>query len=199
MRCRKDFWKSMFESSPGFTLIELLIVIAIILILISIALPNFLDAQARAKVTKCEGDMKAMDDAIMSYYLDWKKFFGPFEIKRLTTPTPYIKQLPLDPFGPLVTTDQGYQTVLGYYGSPIKRLYIYHGPPTFDNHPGMKRLGIKWVLTGLGPDSGWFDNTGYNSNRYPRYNPTNGSRSRGNIERVGPGQIPQDKYRLFWD
>lgn len=39
----------------GFTLIELLIVIAIILILIAIALPNFLDAQARAKVTKTEG------------------------------------------------------------------------------------------------------------------------------------------------
>lgn len=182
----------------AFTLIELLIVIAIILILISIALPNFLDAQARAKVTKTEGDMKAMDDAIMSYYLEWKKFFGPWEIKRLTTPNAYIKTLPVDPFGPINRDDAGYSSVLTAYGSPIKRFYIYHGPPTFDTHPDMKRLGIKWVLTGLGPDSGWFDSTN-GASKYPRYNPTNGSRSRGNLERVGPGQIPQDKYRLFWD
>ncbi|MBE7490114.1 prepilin-type N-terminal cleavage/methylation domain-containing protein [bacterium] len=40
-----------FKGHSGFTLIELLIVIAIILILISIALPNFLEAQLRAKVT----------------------------------------------------------------------------------------------------------------------------------------------------
>ncbi len=186
------------QTVTGFTLIELLIVIAIILILISIALPNFLDAQARAKVTKSEGDMKAMDDAIMSYYLDWKKFFGPWEIKRLTTPIPYIKVLPIDPFAPINRNDLGYTSVLSAYGSPIRRFYIYHGPPTFDTHPGMVRLGIKWVLTGLGPDSGWFDSEN-GSAKYPRYNPTNGSRSRGNLERVGPGQIPQDKYRLLWD
>ncbi|MBW7937580.1 MAG: prepilin-type N-terminal cleavage/methylation domain-containing protein, partial [Candidatus Omnitrophica bacterium] len=41
---------SALPKKAGFTLIELLIVIAIILILISIALPNFLEAQMRAKV-----------------------------------------------------------------------------------------------------------------------------------------------------
>ncbi|MCA9438925.1 MAG: prepilin-type N-terminal cleavage/methylation domain-containing protein, partial [Candidatus Omnitrophica bacterium] len=40
----------------GFTLIELLIVIAIILILIAIALPNFLAAMTRAKVTREKTD-----------------------------------------------------------------------------------------------------------------------------------------------
>ncbi len=39
------------RARTGFTLIELLIVIAIILILIAIALPNFMEAQMRAKVT----------------------------------------------------------------------------------------------------------------------------------------------------
>jgi len=46
--------------AKGFTLIELLIVIAIILILIGIALPNFLSAQTRAKVTKVTGDMRSV-------------------------------------------------------------------------------------------------------------------------------------------
>ncbi|MCA9411691.1 MAG: prepilin-type N-terminal cleavage/methylation domain-containing protein [Candidatus Omnitrophica bacterium] len=50
----------------GFTLIELLIVIAIILILIAIALPNFLAAQMRARVTRERSDMKTLNTAIES-------------------------------------------------------------------------------------------------------------------------------------
>jgi prepilin-type N-terminal cleavage/methylation domain-containing protein len=55
----------------GFTLIELLIVIAIILILIAIALPNFLEAQVRARVTNAKGALRAIDTAFNSHLLDW--------------------------------------------------------------------------------------------------------------------------------
>jgi len=48
----------------AFTLIELLIVIAIILILISIALPNFMAARLRAKVVETTSNMKTVGDAI---------------------------------------------------------------------------------------------------------------------------------------
>lgn len=51
----------------GFTLIELLIVIAIILILIAIALPNFLEAQIRARVTKANGEMRSLATALFDY------------------------------------------------------------------------------------------------------------------------------------
>jgi prepilin-type N-terminal cleavage/methylation domain-containing protein len=51
----------------GFTLIELLIVIAIILILIAISLPNFLEAQARAKLTRARADMRGLGTAIESF------------------------------------------------------------------------------------------------------------------------------------
>ena len=54
----------------GFTLIELLIVIAIILILIVIALPNFLEAQLRAKVTNAESEMRSIKTALVSYGVD---------------------------------------------------------------------------------------------------------------------------------
>ncbi len=55
------------DRKSGFTLIELLIVIAIILILISIALPNFLEARVRAHVTKIKGEMHSLQIALESY------------------------------------------------------------------------------------------------------------------------------------
>ena len=56
--------------ASGFTLIELLIVIAIILILIAIALPNFLEAQVRAKVTNATSEMRSLKIALVAYGLD---------------------------------------------------------------------------------------------------------------------------------
>lgn len=57
----------MLKRIKGFTLIELLIVIAIILILIAIALPNFLEAQIRARVTKANGEMRSLSTALFDY------------------------------------------------------------------------------------------------------------------------------------
>ncbi|MCX7017480.1 MAG: prepilin-type N-terminal cleavage/methylation domain-containing protein [bacterium] len=60
--------------SRGFTLIELLIVVAIIAILAAIAVPNFLEAQTRAKVSRAKSDMRTISTALESYKIDTNKY-----------------------------------------------------------------------------------------------------------------------------
>lgn len=69
-------WRSPTRAScaNAFTLIELLIVIAIILILIAIALPNFLSAQVRAKVTRAEADLRSLQVAIEAFRSEHKHY-----------------------------------------------------------------------------------------------------------------------------
>jgi prepilin-type N-terminal cleavage/methylation domain-containing protein len=57
----------------GFTLIELLIVVAIIAILAAIAVPNFLEAQTRAKVSRTLADMRSLATALETYTVDTNK------------------------------------------------------------------------------------------------------------------------------
>ena len=64
--------KTLSRRTPrnGFTLIELLIVIAIIAILALIAVPNFLEAQVRAKVARSMSDMRSLATAIEAFAVD---------------------------------------------------------------------------------------------------------------------------------
>src|SRR3990172_4381086 len=107
------------RSSGAFTLIELLIVIAIILILVSIALPNMLEARMRSQVVHAYGEMKALTEAEDIHFLDHKSFthdiIDPGDDYRnsLTTPIRYLKEVPLDPFGKY--TNQGPTKTLAMY------------------------------------------------------------------------------------
>jgi prepilin-type N-terminal cleavage/methylation domain-containing protein len=60
--------------SKAFTLIELLIVVAIIAILAAIAVPNFLEAQVRAKVSRAQTDMRSVATALEAYAVDHNQY-----------------------------------------------------------------------------------------------------------------------------
>jgi prepilin-type N-terminal cleavage/methylation domain-containing protein len=89
----------------AFTLIELLIVVAIIAILAAIAVPNFLEAQVRSKISRVKSDLRTLATAIESYMIDNNNVIGSNDAKipdpygfeaaysRLTTPVAYMSSI----------------------------------------------------------------------------------------------------------
>ena len=59
------------KKRKGFTLIELMIVIAIIIILAAIAIPNYLKMTDRARRSRVAGDFTALATANEAYLVDW--------------------------------------------------------------------------------------------------------------------------------
>ena len=62
------------KQRKGFTLIELMIVIAIIIILAAIAIPNYLAMTARAKKSRVASDFAAIATALETYKTDWNTY-----------------------------------------------------------------------------------------------------------------------------
>ncbi len=127
------------NGSSGFTLIELLIVVAIIGILAAIAVPNFLNAQIRAKIAKTEGEMQSFVTACEMYRVDHGRYFPhagfpdsvihvPWQNKYLTTPIAYFSSQPRDLFQDLPEPDStAWNLTFGMYHLEN----IYHSDGSF--------------------------------------------------------------------
>jgi general secretion pathway protein G len=81
--------------SRGFTLIEMLVVISMILILLSIALPMYNQSIIRARETRLHQDLTTLNKAIQEYSLDKKH--APQSLNDLVPG--YIKFIPSDVTG----------------------------------------------------------------------------------------------------
>jgi general secretion pathway protein G len=79
----------------GFTLIELMVVISIIVILLSLAMPNYSKSILHAQEAALRDDLHTMRSVIDQYTLDKQK--APISLQDLVD-AGYIKQLPMDPF-----------------------------------------------------------------------------------------------------
>src|SRR5271157_1915425 len=79
----------------GFTLIELMVVISIIVILLSLAIPHYQSSILHARETVLRDDLYTLRSLIDQYTLDKQK--APTSLDDLVQ-AGYLKQLPKDPF-----------------------------------------------------------------------------------------------------
>jgi prepilin-type N-terminal cleavage/methylation domain-containing protein len=196
----------------GFTLIELLIVVAIIAILAAIAIPNFLSAQTRAKVSRAKGEMRTIATGLEAYYTDNNAYprwaepaNGPkppgyawppvsWRLRPLTTPISYITRVPgPDPFETRRDIDGTIDTKVydsyDYLDAQSSKDVYGAGNTSI----GCDLYGRKWRLCSAGPDRlqtyGKSNFTGAPPNItwtvYGFYDPTNGTISNGDIVRLG--------------
>jgi general secretion pathway protein G len=86
--------RSRKKRSRGFTLIELMIVISVILILVSVALPAYNQSIWRARESVLKQNLFAIRSVISQYTLDKQK--APQSLEDLVT-AGYFKQIPNDP------------------------------------------------------------------------------------------------------
>jgi len=82
------------RTQSGFTLIELMIVMAIIGILITMAIPSFVGALRHAREAALKEDLQTMRTAIDTYTMDKQK--GPQSLDDLVQDG-YIRAIPEDP------------------------------------------------------------------------------------------------------
>lgn len=175
----------------GFTLIELLIVIAIIAILALIAVPNFLEAQMRAKVTRIQNDLRVIATGMESYFSDWGDYpertdegalsgYASANMRgllRLSTPLAYLNSVPFDPFGSEVDGDSS---------RAKHRQLTYEVAST-----GCSQYTEKgWAAYSCGPDRrDDTDGVPFYPGEVLRttvYDVTNGTVSKGDVLRFGP-------------
>jgi general secretion pathway protein G len=93
-KCKTKRVGAGWKTQRGFTLIELMVVIAIIMILATIAAGNYRQSVVKAKETTLRTDLKVMRDAIQHYTED--KEAAPSSLDDLVS-AHYIQQIPNDP------------------------------------------------------------------------------------------------------
>lgn len=178
----------------AFTLIELLIVVAIVSILALIAVPNLLEAQTRAKVSRVHGDLNTISKGLQAYRLDQENYpisvsFSSrtilphlLRLKPLTTPVAYLGSIPNDIF--LMPLQKPY-SYLEKYGYEETERYQGENPPLKGMEISFFANGNNWVIASVGPRRTRPDmNDGYGQE--DAYDPTNGTVSLGSPLMFGP-------------
>ncbi|MGA2134786.1 MAG: type II secretion system protein [Bryobacteraceae bacterium] len=116
----------------GFTMVELMIVMAIIVILISIAIPIYQKSIIRAKESVLLNNLTTMRDVIDEYTYDKKK--APQSLDDLVS-AGYLRALPVDP---MTDSNQTWKTVMEDALQSVDQTE----PGIFDVKSGSEKTGL---------------------------------------------------------
>ncbi len=188
----------------AFTLIELLIVVAIIGILAAIAVPNFLNAQVRAKVSRAMADQRTLEMAILQYMNDNNDnpphSHAPNQNYWLTTPVPYLSGFLYDPFQDFAAAKTLFSdnsrlgfTKAQYHWDPYDLRYHPNLTPVYFDASVNPDFGLRknsiGILFGMGPTTSY---QGQSTTDWHPYEVSNGVYSIGFIRRYVPGRPKVD-------
>ena len=202
----------------AFTLIELLIVVAIIAILAAIAVPNFLEAQTRSKVSRVKSDERSIATAIESYAVDNNHY--PFDVA-IDVQFPYYLSVGLSTPIAYISSAATFHDVFVEKGNPtsfnpndVQKRYRYRSfseywvtsqysaafgfslpGPTAPGNVKAQDVHGKWFMVSKGPDriinlpAGFADGNNPNDWFWQVYDPTNGTISNGDVMRAQSGVV----------
>ena len=132
----------------GFTLIELLIVVAIIGVLAGIAIPNFLSARTKAKVSRSFADMRNVANGLEMSYLD-NSTYPADNTEVINAISGYVSSIPSDPFntgGDRDATDYAITTnSYGYVMSTANQCWLLLGNGPNDDADIKTGVALTWT------------------------------------------------------
>ena len=95
--------KTKTSRKTGFTLVEIMIVVAIIGLLATIAIPNFVRARLKAQQAACINNLRQIDGAVQQFALENKK--GPADPVTFNDISNYLKNAVICPSGGTAFSD----------------------------------------------------------------------------------------------
>jgi len=124
------------RACAGFTMVELMIVMAIIVILISIAIPQYQKAIIRAKESVLHNNLTTLRQVIDEYTYDKRK--APQSLEDLVS-AGYLRDIPYDP---MTESNQSWKTVMEDTLQSVDQTE----PGIFDVKSGSDKTGLDGTL-----------------------------------------------------
>jgi general secretion pathway protein G len=124
--------KTLSRRTLGFTFVELMVVITIIVILISMAIPIYNRSIIRAKESVLKNNLFTLRTCIDNYTYDKQK--APQSLQDLVTEG-YLQKIPIDP---MIGSNQDWKTIMEDAAQSVNQ----SEPGIFDVRSGSDKMGL---------------------------------------------------------
>jgi general secretion pathway protein G len=124
--------RSFKAATRGFTFVELMVVMAIIVVLITMAIPVYQKSIIRAKESVLKNNLFTIRTVIDNYTYDKQK--APQSLQELVTDG-YLREIPVDP---MIASSQGWRIIMEDATQAVNQ----DSPGIFDVRSGSDKLGL---------------------------------------------------------